>query len=90
MAKLPIPRIERRSRDSVLIDAEDGCYPSVVGSVRQLTSEEVRVYCALHGSWHYEGRVYYTREEAEQVMMWARLGEDRAILVEEIADDETD
>jgi hypothetical protein len=79
MAKLPIPRIERRSRDSVLIDAEDGCYPSVVGSVRQLTSEEVRVYCALPGSWHDGERVHYTREEAETAMVFARFGEYRDV-----------
>ena len=90
MRRLPLPRLERYATRSVLYDADDVGSPRSVGEAYQLSSRECYAYCALPGSWRYEGRVYYTRAEAEQSMMWARFGEDRTIPVEETTDDETD
>lgn len=79
--RLPIPRIERRSRDSVLIDAEEGCYPRIVDYAHKLTAAEVDVYCAIPGAWHDGTQVHYTREGAETALIWARWGEDRDVPV---------
>lgn len=71
--RLPIPRIERRARDSLLWTADDeGRYPRVVDSAHQLTAEECRVYCAPCGAWEACGRYYPSREAAESAMCAAR------------------
>lgn len=80
--RLPIPRIERRSRDSLLWTADDeGRYPRVVDSAHQLTAEEADVCCAIPGAWHDGTQVHYTREGAETALIWARWGEDRDVPV---------
>jgi hypothetical protein len=69
----PIPRIERRSRYSVLIDAEDGCVPLVVDWARQLTRAELRAYWGP-GTWSKasDDQCYVSREEAEAAMIRER------------------
>jgi hypothetical protein len=77
MPRLPIPRIERRSRDSLLWTADDeGRFPRIVGSVHQLTTEEARVYCAPCGSWEAGTGWLPSREEAEAAMVFAQWGDD--------------
>lgn len=75
MTRLPIPRIERRSRDSLLYDAADGCYPRIVDRAGKLTEEECRVYCAPCGAWEACDRYYPSREAAEAAMVIARWGD---------------
>jgi hypothetical protein len=76
--RLPVPRIERHATYSVLVDAEEGCYPCHVDRVHLLSAEGRREHNAPDGSWRseYQEPCYFDckQVEAEDRMIERRWG----------------